>query len=667
MGIETERLKLLPHTIELDSDGRWLVKRESDGVRVAVPNGFQGFLKAVDSGLSLSQIAEQVLRTPGDGRFHRLGLFLGFLLDAGLLADKKAIRLAEAMRPDYAWPDSIAFSELWSFQLWRMPGGTPLPVSARDLVVGFLAVTGVAFTVASAVAMRPKPFPETSAGWPIFMAFVFAFFVGRSMRTAAQLLAVRTLSRFGPEIRIRLDAVSVSLATDEVAKARPDSKLVWAAAGALLWTASPVAVASVVGLPEVIRGFVPLFTGLLLLADLSPFRQSALTEWLRALYSAADRRAERERKVRPPLEEEIRTVQTAAFFVWGLGLGVFLMGPMERLFWFVRGGLDLSVTVTLASCIFLGVSLLVIFASFVDDMINMAQTKRADASEIRKLMRRKTKSVAVSDAVEKGLLPSRQEIEGLPFLRQFDKESREQILERAEILDLAEGDAACRQGATDRRLFVLLSGKVGVIKVNGPNRRRLVALLEPGSVFGEAGFFLGKPRSADVSAMEPSRVLAIPHTKGMATLDPSKSEELQARIWFLQALVSSELFKGLPSEALDAIVFSGTKRLFRGGERIISEGEAADACYFLVQGQASVVQNTKLINRVKAGDVFGEIALLKPDTYRTASVIADSESLAIQVEASRFWALLCSHLPLAIEIERVAERRLARDKQRAGK
>lgn len=154
------------------------------------------------------------------------------------------------------------------------------------------------------------------------------------------------------------------------------------------------------------------------------------------------------------------------------------------------------------------------------------------------------------------------------------------------------------------------------------------------------------------------------HVAGMKTVDETKSAELQARIWFLQVLMGSKTFKELPSDSLDAILLAGERTTFPPGKRIIQEGEAGDACYFLVQGQASVSQNTVAINKMKAGDAFGEIALLSPGTLRTATVTADSDLITIKVEAHKFWSLLKAHFPLALEIERLASARLKLDEER---
>ncbi len=65
-----------------------------------------------------------------------------------------------------------------------------------------------------------------------------------------------------------------------------------------------------------------------------------------------------------------------------------------------------------------------------------------------------------------------------------------------------------------------------------------------------------------------------------------------------------------------------------------------------------------------AGDAFGEIALLKMGSRRTASVVADSDLLCMELDIESFWGLLAARLPLGAEIERLAIRRLKADEER---
>jgi CRP-like cAMP-binding protein len=267
--------------------------------------------------------------------------------------------------------------------------------------------------------------------------------------------------------------------------------------------------------------------------------------------------------------------------------------------------------------------------------------------------------------------PERTEIDWneLPMVRQIDPLIRSELLKRAKERTLSKGVSCIRQGANDRSLFVVISGRLAVAKSyrRGAEmgKRKVLAFLDAGAVFGEAAFFFGHPRSADVVALDDSRVLEIPFDPRMKSVDLARAEDLQTRIWFLQSLHSNPSFSKLPSDSLDALLHAGERRDFRAGQKIIQEGEAADACYFIVQGRVDVSQNMKGLGKLQNGDAFGEIALLKSGTLRTATVTAESDVLCIRVEGIRFTNLLKMNLPLAIEIEKLSKGRLNKDRQRS--
>jgi CRP/FNR family transcriptional regulator, cyclic AMP receptor protein len=70
------------------------------------------------------------------------------------------------------------------------------------------------------------------------------------------------------------------------------------------------------------------------------------------------------------------------------------------------------------------------------------------------------------------------------------------------------GEYAVRHGDLDRSFFIISRGSFEVIVPTdeGPRRARL---LEAGDLFGEVSFFDGRPRSADVIALEEGEALVL--------------------------------------------------------------------------------------------------------------------------------------------------------------
>jgi len=67
------------------------------------------------------------------------------------------------------------------------------------------------------------------------------------------------------------------------------------------------------------------------------------------------------------------------------------------------------------------------------------------------------------------------------------------------------GETIVREGEPSKGWFVLLNGKIGVVKRD----LSITELSEPGTVFGELGCFLEVPRTATLQALEPSSLLHV--------------------------------------------------------------------------------------------------------------------------------------------------------------
>lgn len=102
------------------------------------------------------------------------------------------------------------------------------------------------------------------------------------------------------------------------------------------------------------------------------------------------------------------------------------------------------------------------------------------------------------------------------------------------------------QGASDSTLYLLESGSLSVHNEDAKGRLRL-AIISPGSMVGEGGFFSRRPRSASVQAAAP------------------------CKLWSLTALRFSELSNRQPAIALGISMAAGAvlaKRLGNSRRRV---------------------------------------------------------------------------------------------------
>lgn len=135
------------------------------------------------------------------------------------------------------------------------------------------------------------------------------------------------------------------------------------------------------------------------------------------------------------------------------------------------------------------------------------------------------------------------------------------------------------------------------------------------------------------------------------------------------ALLRSGLFGALPHDAFDGLVAGLEPDAIAAGADVVREGEAADACFVVVTGALAVYTHAAdgaevPLARLKAGDHFGEQALLRGDALRTASVRATEPSTVVRIGFDRLREVF-AHAPelrdrLVALGERQFEERLAR-------
>ncbi len=137
------------------------------------------------------------------------------------------------------------------------------------------------------------------------------------------------------------------------------------------------------------------------------------------------------------------------------------------------------------------------------------------------------------------------------------------------------------------------------------------------------------------------------------------AEEIRKRsfvvTWRLVAHVP--LFTHLDAVAISDIAALLKPKLVPPEYTIVRRGEQADSMYFIASGEVKVdVHPTPL--ELKAGDFFGEIALLK-ECERTATVVAVTECQLLILDAKDFQRLLRDYPPINEAVTKVMSERLA--------
>lgn len=106
----------------------------------------------------------------------------------------------------------------------------------------------------------------------------------------------------------------------------------------------------------------------------------------------------------------------------------------------------------------------------------------------------------------------------------------------------------------------------------------------------------------------------------------------------LSFLSKVELFKRLPRDELPALAKSAVVVSFQKDKAIIKQGDEGHEFFVIKKGSAGVDVNGQRVATLKAGDYFGENALLR-DEPRTATITAASDVQALKITRDKFVSL----------------------------
>ena len=132
----------------------------------------------------------------------------------------------------------------------------------------------------------------------------------------------------------------------------------------------------------------------------------------------------------------------------------------------------------------------------------------------------------------------------------------------------------------------------------------------------------------------------------------------------LQAPPETDLLRAIPmfaplaSSSVEALAVASERRRVQAGEVIVTEGDPAQEFFVIVEGEVEVTHDGAVLRREGAGDVFGEIGLLR-DVPRTATVTAMTEVDLLVLGRRPFLETVSGTLDSMRAAEDLAWRRLA--------
>ena len=150
---------------------------------------------------------------------------------------------------------------------------------------------------------------------------------------------------------------------------------------------------------------------------------------------------------------------------------------------------------------------------------------------------------------------------------ELPEDALERIVDEVHDRDLQRGDIIFREDDPPDELYIVLSGRIAIVNKSIDGRESMVALMEPGDLFGEMGLFDGKGLSAQARALEDSVVTCIPY-------QPVRSlyEETPIYLWQVIQMLAGRL-RNMDEALADSVFLDVTGRTAKKLLELAGESE----------------------------------------------------------------------------------------------
>jgi len=230
-----------------------------------------------------------------------------------------------------------------------------------------------------------------------------------------------------------------------------------------------------------------------------------------------------------------------------------------------------------------------------------------------------------------------------------------------------------RQGggffSADDRMYLLVDGAVA-ITING----KPIDVVKAGEVFGELATITDSKRSATATAKIECRVLVLDSQRFQAAIAKNPGFALILMSIMIDRLrlrlARLNMLKALPSNTEERHVFNDStldeisRKLgnpqpmrFAAGKPIIKAGETGVLMYLVREGRVAITADSRMLEHVGVGGVFGEMALVDQAT-RAANAVAETDCALMTINRRQFLKLVQNNPEFGLSLLKVLGQRL---------
>jgi len=241
-----------------------------------------------------------------------------------------------------------------------------------------------------------------------------------------------------------------------------------------------------------------------------------------------------------------------------------------------------------------------------------------------------------------------------------------------EILDMRvvpRGGVLVEEGSAGDEAFFVARGELDVQKASStPGAAPIpLARLGSGTLFGEMALLSRAPRTATVRAALPSVVLvakkaALDLVVASAPRVGRAFAEFCRRRMLENLMRSNFILRAASPAERPALVERFSIRTFEAGDKIVTQGEAAEGLYLIALGEVAVVHRDEsdgtatIVAKLGPGEVAGEVALVLRRPAIT-DVVAHHPTVTLFLPRERLMELVKAHPKVFVDLYELAVKR----------
>jgi CRP-like cAMP-binding protein len=263
-------------------------------------------------------------------------------------------------------------------------------------------------------------------------------------------------------------------------------------------------------------------------------------------------------------------------------------------------------------------------------------------------------------------------LRGIELLSALSEDDLRAVAEHLDFGTFERGDVLIEASAPGEAAFIIEEGQVRLI--TDAHDGASFDDLREGDIFGHNALTTGKPYTSTARAVTPVNVWMLTRETYQSLIQQRPGIKLAFSRALAETLSASDqadavermkhlhLFADVPTEALTALAARLVLRHFPAEEAIYTEGTPGDAMYILESGEAklmdSAFSDAHLLERIRAGNSFGEMALLTGRT-RAECARAATDATVWVLYKSDFDDVMVQYPEISVSLSRAITQRLS--------